>query len=470
MHSDPANGANPQLLVAGTSLGGLTAAALLAEQGYPVTLVAAGQDQPAPDTLAEQGGDPVMGCHGHLLGLFERLDLTPRIRWDRQLHLIDQAGRVDALAGDDLPAPLHLLRSMLGLSLFRGRERFALIRGLLALLQVSRHGRARLRGESFERWLVDHRQPPSLIDRFWSPITAAACGGRADQVPASGAIRVLQEGLLHHETAYELGVSSLTHQELVDRVQARVKAAGGQVLADGGLAGIETDGQRAVRVHLLDGQEVPVDHGVLATGPAMLADAGRALTDMDARFARLRMVEPLPRIDVHLRFAQGNGRPVMPWPHLVAQGEMTPLVLRRNGEGAGASQPVQHLQAAIPAAGHWIDRDAQQLAAEVEAELRRLLPAAEQAAVVERQVLKRPAAACAVPPEAETPGPAISGTLHNLELAGSWCETGWPASLEAAAAAGAAAAGRVLQALGQPATLLPEADRQPRLLYQLLSG
>jgi zeta-carotene desaturase len=461
------------IVVAGTGVAGLTAAVQLADQGLAVTLLAAGADNrreaPGPDTLAEGGGDTLLGCCGHLLDLHQRLGLAEHIRWDRQLHWLDPAGQMDTLAGDDLPAPLHLLRSLLGLSVFNASQRVTLLRGMLALMQVSEAGRGQLAGQSLRQWLRDHRQAQPVIDRFWSPLCRVTCGAGAEHVAAGEAIHLLQAGLLQEEASYQLGVSGVGHEQLLAAARQRVEQAGGKMLADGGLTRIEVENQRLVRLHLADGQEVPADQAILSLAPPRLIEAASGLSQLDGRFAKLPALEPTPRLDVHLSVTRPGSAPTLPTPHLLAMESALALILRR--EGANQADPhVEYLQALIPEAGDWIDRPAEQIASDVEAELRRLLPSRPWGPIQQRQVIKRPEAAYTHPPGVTGARPAATGAIENLYFAGSWCDTGWPATLEGAAAAGTQAAQHLLTRLGREAPAIREIRPTPSLLYRLLSA
>ena len=462
------------VVIAGTGVAGLSAATLLADQGLAVTLIAAGQHEEGEatgtETLAADGGDVMLGCCGHLLSLHRRLGLEGRIRWDRQLHWIEPGGPIDTLAGDDLPAPLHMLRSLLGLSIFSTGQRVSLLRGMLALMQVSEASRSRLANQSLADWLRTHRQAETVIERFWSPLSAVACGGRADRVIAGEAIRLLQAGLLHHESTYELGVSPVTHAELLAAAKARIEQAGGRVLADGGLTRIEVADDRVVRLHQADGQEVPANEAILSLAPPRLLEAGSDLSRIDGRFGQLAGLEPMPRVDVQLSIATRAGRALMTEPHLIPMDSAVPLILQRGVDQPAGDERVEHLQAVIPAAGPWIDRSDAQLAADVEAELRRLLPTAAWHEVRARRIDRRPALTYTLPVPPGGPRPSITGSIDNLYLAGGWADTGWPASLEGAAAAGTAAAHHVLGKLGRQAPEPVEAQSTPSLLYRLLSG
>jgi hypothetical protein len=463
-------------VVAGTSVGGLTAATLLAEQGISVTLLTGGEDpasdrDPGVETLAVQGGDLLMGCHGHLHALHERLGLAGQIRWSRQLDWLNRAGRVDTLAGDDLPAPLHMLRSLLGLSLFSPGQRITLLRGMLALIQVSSGARARLRGMSLAQWLGEHRQSPALIERFWSPLSRLACDAPADHVPAGEAIHVLQRGLLHHESTYHLGWSQLTHGDLIGAVQQRVEAAGGQMLRTGGLRQIECERGCVVRLRLADGQEVPVNQAILAMGPGMLAEAGADLASQDRRFTQLHGLEPVPRMDIDICFNAPAGTDRSPFEgnHLITPESAISLLVQREA-GCSHVDGGETIQAVLACAGDWIDRDSQQVSGDVAAELNRLMPTIGERELTVRRVDRRPRLSYGRPIDAGGTRPAMTGDMDNLELAGGWCATDLPPGLEGSAAAGTAAAQRVLARLGRESSAIEPPASEPGLLYRLLSG
>jgi phytoene dehydrogenase-like protein len=262
----------------------------------------------------------------------------------------------------------------------------------------------------------------------------------------------------------------VTHGELVAAARAHIERAGGRVLAGGELARIEVEGQRVVRLHQSDGQEVPVDEAILSLGPPRLIEAGAGLSQIDGRFSQLASLEPVPRLDVHMTVQRTSEAPILPGPHVLPMESAVALVLRRGVAGEGSSAR-EHWQAVIPSAGDWIDREEAQIASDVEAELRRLLPEQRWGPVTERRVDKRSALGYTQPPAIGPTRPATNGAIENLYFAGSWCDTGWPATLEGAAAAGTRAANHVLASLGReaPADDAP-ARPAPSLLYRLLSG
>lgn len=64
--------------------------------------------------------------------------------------------------------------------------------------------------------------------------------------------------------------------------------------------------------------------------------------------------------------------------------------------------------------------------------------------------------------------PKATGDIPNLYLAGDWCDTGWPATMEGAVRSGYGAAA-VLESLGTPVNGMCRPDLNPGSLYRFLS-
>jgi uncharacterized protein with NAD-binding domain and iron-sulfur cluster len=256
---------------------------------------------------------------------------------------------------------------------------------------------------------------------------------------------------------------------LVTAVKSRVEAAGGRVRS-GGLERLEREDENAVRLHLKDGEQVTANQAILASDPASLAEAGAGLASEDARFAQLSALEPLPRLDVHLSTDIDALADAFTGGHLIAMDSTAPLLLRRDGSPINGQAKGGWLQAVLPAAGDWIDREAHEIGGELEAELRRLLPALGNSPVTLQQVERRPCLSYHAPIEAGARRPAVTGALSNVYLAGEWCDTALPPTLEGAAAAGTQAAHHLLAQLGRTRPEPHSSAPTPSLLYRLLSG
>ena len=110
----------------------------------------------------------------------------------------------------------------------------------------------------------------------------------------------------------------------------------------------------------------------------------------------------------------------------------TPSALIR-GEGGGSISSLGDIERA------------DDVAAIAEREVRRALPEAEGAKVVHARVIKEKRATFSARPGIERLRAPTRGPVANLYLAGDWCRTGWPATMEGAVRSGYLAANAVLK-------------------------
>lgn len=489
MASDGSQAAHERVIVIGGGLAGIAAAVRLADHGVPVTLVetsrrlggrATSFTDPATGQTLDNCQHVLLPSCTNLLDLYRRLEVEHHIHWHRTLHFADAHGNVDELVGDDLPAPLHLLRSLVGFRTLSGAQKLAVIRGMLAVMQVSRADRDRFGRETFSQWLSRHRQSREVIDRFWSVIITSACNERPARVAASYALQVLQEGLLYDNRAYEMGVPAVPLAALYEPARQRIEGAGGEIILGAGAERFlhDADSGRVTYVRLSDRQELGGSAFISAVPPERLA----RLVDVhtDDRLGALDMLPTSPIVGIHLFLRRDDGGVVMDRPHLaLLDGEVQWVFNKGVGEAAGDAGAVdaQHLHGVVSAAHELVHQPAEQIVAMALDELGRALPAVAGATLVHSRVIKEKRATFSAQPGLEALRPPCAppmegGGLRNLYLAGDWVRTGWPATMEGAVRSGYRAAAEALNRRGQaPApSPLPAADLEPGFLYRFLSA
>ncbi|MFP4145959.1 MAG: hydroxysqualene dehydroxylase HpnE [Phycisphaeraceae bacterium] len=500
----PVSAGDPErVVVLGGGLAGLAAAVRLAEHGLPVTLVETRKklggratsftDPATGDTLDNCQHVLMRGCT-NLIDFYQRLGVDDRLEWHRSLFFADRQGHVDRFEADDLPAPLHLVRPMLSMQSLKLREKLAIARGMLAVMQVSRRRRETLSEESFADWLVRQHQPPGAVEKFWAHVVISACNEVPERVAASYAIQVFQEGFLYSSDAYEMALPRVPLRVLYDPAKAIIERHRGEVLlgasAERLVAG---EGGRVRSLRLTSGENlaagafvssVPFDRLAKLVDPEMVR--------RDDRLQRLEQMEVSPIIAVHLFFRRSDGRPVMDLPHLSLMGSPLHWIFNKTGalaeggaagEGsrpggparpqlppAEAAKPVQHLHGVISAAHDLVAQPSAQIISLAVAETRRALPWARDAELVHARVVKEKRATFSIAPGTDRLRPLARGTTENLYLAGDWVRTGWPATMEGAVRSGYRAAEAVLRDRGASGTDLMAQDIQPGRLYRWLSG
>ena len=478
------------VVVIGGGLAGIAAAVRLAEAGRAVTLVETRQrlggratsfNDPATGDLLDNCQHVLLGCCTSLIDLYRRLGVLDLIEWHRRLWFRDAAGHVDVLEADDLPAPLHMTRALMGFRSLGVRDKLAISRGMLAMMRVGREGRRRLGDLSFADWLVQHRQPQSAIDRFWAVIIISACNEQPHNVAARYALQVFQDGFLNHEDSYVMGLAAVPLVKLYDPAAAVIERAGGRVLLSSGAQRLVIEGDRVQALQLTDGAILHADDFVSAVPFDRLAKllpaeaAGR-----DTRFRGLLQLTVSPIIGIHLFF----DRPVMDRPHLILMDSPLQWIFNK-AEGTGVrsqesgprndgipdtrhgstelaevptpdprSSPGQHLHGVISAAHELVDQPADAIAALTEREMRKALDIPADARVLHQRVVKEKRATFSVAPGSDRWRASATGAIANLMLAGDWTDTGWPATMEGAVRSGYTAAAALLSdALTLPADL-----------------
>ncbi|HEX7010171.1 MAG TPA: hydroxysqualene dehydroxylase HpnE [Phycisphaeraceae bacterium] len=480
------------VVVVGGGLAGIAAAIRLAQHRIPVTLIetrkrlggrATSFVDPATGDVLDNCQHVLIRCCTNLLALYRQLGVIDRITWHRAVYFADRQGRVDRLEAEDLPAPLHLLRPLLRFQTLTWREKLAIGRGMLAILQVSRLTRQTLYSISFAQWLGRNRQPAGAIEKYWSPIVTSACNETIDRIAAGYAIQVFQEGFLAHEAAYEVGIPRVPLVELYEAACRKLHAVGGQVLLSTSAQRFLMDGGRVVALELADGQTI-TSEAFISTVPfdRLLKLAPPELLEADPRLPGLERIEVSPIIGIHLFFELPDGQSVMDLPHVALMESPLHWVFNKGVRAPGncsaevspeppdPQRPVHHLHGVISAAHELVDWPADRLIALATEEVRRVLPKARDARLAHARVVKEKRATFSALPGVHPLRPGARSSATNLYLAGDWTDTGWPATMEGATRSGYLAAAAVLRDRGiDPGPpLIP--DLPPTWLYRALSG
>jgi hydroxysqualene dehydroxylase len=262
--------------------------------------------------------------------------------------------------------------------------------------------------------------------------------------------------------------------ELYDAAERVIARSGGRVLLSRSVERLEFDGRRVTGVELDGGERLAADAVVSALPFDRLAKVcPPELRAADARLQRLNEFEVSPILGVHLWFraSEGNGEhPVMTLPHLILMNSPLQWIFNKGFERDPANGLLeQHLHGVISAAHDLVDEPAERIIDMAVAEVRKTLPATRAAAVIHARVVKEKRATFSATPGVDAIRPEASGAVSNLYLAGDWCRTGWPATMEGATRSGylAAAALRADRASSDTQALVQ--DLKPSALYSIIA-
>ncbi|MCE9588959.1 MAG: hydroxysqualene dehydroxylase HpnE [Planctomycetes bacterium] len=450
--------------VVGGGLAGIAAAVRLAEHGLRVTLIETRQRlggratsfvDPATRQVLDNCQHVLLGCCTNLLDLYGRLGVRERIAWHRKLYFLDAAGNLDTLEADDLPAPLHMTRGLMAFRSLTLGEKIAISRGMLAMMRISPAQRDALNAVSFRQWLDDHGQPEGAIEKFWANIVISAINELPERMGANHAIHVFQDGFLANEEAYVMGLPAVPLVELYDAAETVLRRAGGEMLLSTSALGFTFDGGRVTGLRVDGGRVITADAFVSAVPfdrLAKLCDA--SMPHADARLRRLDEFGVSPIIGIHLVFESDPAHPVMSLPHLILTQSPLQWIFNKGPDGQSGGQ---HLHGVISAAHSLVDQPADALTEMAVREVRRALGGpAKGARLLHARVVKEKRATFSARPGLDAIRPTAHGAIPNLYLAGDWCKTGWPATMEGAARSGYLAAAALLEDLApaDPVTAL----------------
>jgi hypothetical protein len=249
------------------------------------------------------------------------------------------------------------------------------------------------------------------IDRFWDVFIRPALNLKTDEVDADAGLFTVRTALLGPRASSDLILPLKPLGWMHGDAAARV--LGDRVHLD-------------VKVESLD--DLDADAVVVATPPA---ESARLLGEPDPGF------EPSPIVSVHLLF----DRPILKTPLAALLGSDAHWVFDRGAlTGHGAPAGGQYLTVVSSGVPELMDVRGRGLVDRIADQLTGRLGAAE---LEWSRVSREPNATIALRPGVVRPG--VETSRPNVVRAGTWTDTGWPATMESAVRSGRAAARKLLQ-------------------------
>jgi len=398
-----------KVAVVGGGLAGLAAALDLVDAGHAVTVLEARPTLGgAVQTLPERDGDPepppdngqhiALGCFTEYVRFLERIgEGGSFIRTRLGLPVVDEAGRFATIA-PSLPALLrytHLPR----------RDRFRIP------LVTARCRNARPEtGETFGALLRRLGASEAAIERFWDVFIRPALNLPADEVDAEAGLFTVRTALLGPRGNSDLILPAKPLGWM--HGDAAGRALGDRV-------------QLERRVDTLD--EVDADAIVLAVPPR---ESARLLGEPEPS------LEDSPIVSVHLWFDQ----PILDVPLAALLGSDAHWVFDRGRLLGHAPRAVgQYLTVVSSGVPELLEVRGRQLVERIAGQVTERLGEAE---LLWSRVSREPYATVALRPGVERPG--VETSRSNVARAGTWTDTGWPATMESAVRSGRAAAQHIL--------------------------
>ncbi len=443
----------PRVLVIGGGLAGIAAACELAARGCPVTLA---EKRPylggrtfsffdgEVQAEVDNGQHVFMRCCTAYLELLDRLGvrgktcLQPRLR----VPVMDSRRRRAAIASARLPAPFHLLPSLLRYPHLSWRDKRAVARAVLAMRRISEEQRRALDGISFAEWLAQRGQSQRAVEVFWDLVIIPTCNDPSKRVSAAQAIMVFQEGFLRSARAADIGYATVGLSKLLaDEARQYIESRGGAILLDRTVEGLEGDEQGVRRVVVYGAPPVQADAYVLAVPPDVLGKLLPPALRKHPFFDRASRIVMSPIVNVHVWL----DRAVTDVAFTALLDNEAQWVFNKSAMYGGDGHGGQHLCISLSAAHRHIDVPKEELTTLVLSELAKAFPGMRQATVRKTIVMRERFATFSPRPGAAVYRLPARTPVPNLFLAGEWTDTGWPSTMESAVRSGIAAAREALR-------------------------
>lgn len=443
---------SPDVVVVGGGLAGLSAAAKLAEDGARVLVLeargtlggrASAFTDPGTGERVDNGQHLMLGCYHETFRFLSRIGALEnvKVQADLEVPFVDERGAASLLSCPALPSPWHLVGGLLEWNGLSWRDRLSVF-GLGLALQRARRVVAKGKGElpvsadeTVDQWLVRHGQRRRLREMLWEPLALAALNQATAEAAAPTFVRVLGQmfGSDRRDSAIAMPLRPLTDMYAEPAREYLEAHRGGVRVSSPASVHIENGRVAGVRVR----EETIATAGVVAAVPWFalpeLFSGETALLDTVLQAARHTAASPI--VTVNLWF----DRPVLDAQFLGLPGRTFQWVFdKRQVFGDSA----RHLSFVCSGAADVAGRGNDELAALAASELAAAVPAARQARVERRVVVRERRATFSLAP-GQPRRPVTETGIDRLVLAGDWTETGLPATIEGAVVSGHRAAAAI---------------------------
>jgi squalene-associated FAD-dependent desaturase len=394
----------------------------------------------------DNGQHVFLRCCTAYRGFIDRIGATGQVFLQDRLDVpvLAPGGARASIKRSALPAPLHMAGSLGTYRHLSVRERVRLVRPALALRRLDPDD-ASLDNVSFGDWLADHGQNKRAVDRLWNLIALPTLNVGAGEASLGLATKVFRVGLLDRSDGGDIGWSRVPLGELHGAIAARaLEAAGIETVLSSPVGAIGRAPLGAFTVSS-GARSVVVDAVILATPLRVSASIGASIGSVaGAREAEALGTSPI--VNVHLVL----DRKVTDLP--LAACVDSPVQFVFDHTVASGAKSGQCLVISLSAADSYMATGSPELVSTFFEALRELFPAARQARLVDAIVTREKAATFRAVPGTAAFRPPTKTEVPGLFLAGAWCDTGWPATMEGAVRSGQQAASQALALLSDSDT------------------
>ncbi|MGA3353669.1 MAG: hydroxysqualene dehydroxylase HpnE [Acidimicrobiales bacterium] len=427
--------------IVGGGLGGIAAALCARDGGAEVVML---ERRPVLGGLTssirhnglsfDNGQHVFLRCCTAYRGFVERIGAKDQVFLQPRLDVpvLSPNGTRASIRATALPTPLHLASSLGRYRHLSLTERARLARPALALRRLDPDDPA-LDEVSFGDWLSRHGQSDRAIERLWNLIALPTINVPAREASLALATKVFRVGLLDSSDAGDIGWSMVPLAQLHGEAPARaLEAAGVEVVLGAPVTAIARTAAGTFKI--TSGERSDIADALVVATPLRVS-AALGVFDKESDLERLGAS---PIVNVHLVL----DRRVTDLAFAACVDSPVQFVFDRTASSGVTSG--QCLAISLSAADDYIALGATELVSTFLEALRDLFPPARKARLVDAHVTRERAATFRAVPGTRALRPGTLTSVRGIFLAGAWCDTGWPATMEGAVRAGQQAASQAL--------------------------
>jgi squalene-associated FAD-dependent desaturase len=418
----------------------MSAALTLADAGVGVTLVERRPHLGGLTTSIERDGysfdngqHVFLGCCSAYRDFLKRLGASDEVYLQPHLDVpvLAPDGQRGTIRRSNLPAPFHLAASLARYQLLTLRERLGLLRPVLALSRL-RLGDPALDDINFGDWLRQHGQSERAIARLWNLIIQPTLNVSVDHASLALAAQVFQVGFLRDADGADMGWSTVPLARLHGEYGARALDAAGVVTHLNTAVHSITRTPDGAFVVESDDESLKADAVIVATSPRVAGTLGVIGSDLATELGTS------PIVNIQFVFDRKVTDLVM------AACVDSPIEFVFDRSDAAGAHDGQCLVISLSAADTYLATGSSELVPFFLGALADIFPPVRDAQVLSTVVTREAAATFRAGPGVESLRASIATHQAGLFVAGAWCDTGWPATMEGAVRSGSEAASQVL--------------------------
>ena len=421
------------VVIVGGGLSGLAASIQLSQENLKINLIEKNSylGGRARSFIENKTGDEIddgqhliLGCYKNSFQYLKKIKSLSLLKFHNNLEINFRFGkRKFKLKAWNLPAPFHIIFSLLNLKSLQLKERINLIRIGFALFYNEKN----ISNLTVEEWLNSHKQSQNAKNYLWNVISVGALNGLPQNTSAEIFKNILKEIFLYSNknsrfVISKLGLSKIFVEGAVKHLEThRVKISYNEAIEK-----ILIHKNSVIGVELKNGNIIKTNSVVLSVPHSELK---KIVTNskIENDFKYLDQLSFSPILNIHLWF----DKYFMKEEFISILDSPLHWIFNKS-----ESSKLHYLTIVISAAHEYINWNNQNILEMCKIEIEKVFPDSKNAKLIHHKIIKQKRATFLQTPTAEKYRPENKTSINGLFIAGDWTKTNLPATIEGAILSG----------------------------------